>query len=117
MPRTYQRVVRPGAGRGRVSAMVKRTTRPASPAVPAQPDPAPGSAMTEATPAPVVAEPTEAAQAMPVTGTPAASAAAAPATAAGAWPEVSTATAGPRCPWCSAPLASLELETCPSCGA
>jgi hypothetical protein len=73
--------------------------------------------MTEATPAPVVAEPTDAAQPMPVTGTPAASAAAAPATVAGAWPEVSTATAGPRCPWCSAPLASLELEMCPSCGA
>jgi hypothetical protein len=24
---------------------------------------------------------------------------------------------GPHCPWCSAPLASLDLETCPSCGA
>jgi hypothetical protein len=74
--------------------------------------------MTEATPAPVVAEPTEAAEPAPVTGTQSPGASAAPAaTAPGAWPDVSIATAGPRCPWCSAPLASLELETCPSCGA
>jgi len=76
--------------------------------------------MTEATPAPeptTAPEPTEVDQPVSAVGAPAAGAAAAPAAAAGAWPDVSTATAGPRCPWCSAPLASLELETCPSCGA
>jgi len=62
--------------------------------------------MTEATPAPIVTEPAAAAEPVP-----------APATTAGNWPDVSTAAAGPRCPWCSAPLASLDLETCPSCGA
>jgi hypothetical protein len=37
--------------------------------------------------------------------------------AAGAWPDVSTAPAGPHCPWCSASLASADLTTCPNCGA
>jgi hypothetical protein len=72
--------------------------------------------MTEATPAPV-AEPAEVVQQVSAAAAPAASAGAAPVTAAGAWPDISTAMTGPRCPWCSAPLASLELETCPSCGA
>jgi hypothetical protein len=74
--------------------------------------------MTEATPAPAVAAPAEAAEPVPAPApSAAATASSAPATTAGAWPDVSTATSGPRCPWCSAPLASLELETCPSCGA
>ena len=37
--------------------------------------------------------------------------------APGAWPDVSNEPAGPHCPWCSAPLASADLTTCPSCGA
>jgi hypothetical protein len=44
-------------------------------------------------------------------------AAAPPATAAVGWPDPNPVTTGPHCPWCSAPLASLDLETCPSCGA
>jgi len=43
--------------------------------------------------------------------------AAAPAVTPGAWPVTTDPEAGPRCPWCSAPLASNDLATCPSCGA
>ncbi len=69
--------------------------------------------MTDAAPAPVAPtpEPAPAPEAAPAVQ------AASPATAAGGWPDVSNTPAGPHCPWCSAPLASLELETCPSCGA
>ena len=73
--------------------------------------------MTEVTPAPVLAEPVGTAETGAPAETPAAGIDPAPAAAADAWPDVSTATAGPRCPWCSAPLASLDLATCPSCGA
>ena len=98
--------------------MAKRTARPATPSVSAQPDAAPGSAMTDPTPAPVAVE-----AVLPPDIEPAAVAAAAapdtaaPAVAPGAWPVTTDPEAGPRCPWCSAPLASSDLATCPSCGA
>jgi hypothetical protein len=87
--------------------MAKRTTRPAAASRTAQPEAAPGSAMTEpspaaATPAPDPGQETAAAATVPTPG---------------AWPDVSNEPPAPHCPWCSAPLASTDLTTCPSCGA
>jgi hypothetical protein len=103
--------------------MVKRSTRPARPSA-AQPEPAPGSAMTEAAPAPAapVADPEPAlepaAAAVAATAEPAATADSPAAGAtAGAWPDVSSPPLGPHCPWCSTPLPSADLATCPNCGA
>ena len=101
--------------------MAKRTTPTPGPADAAQPEPAPGSAMTEpasapaASPADVTAPVPAEAVAAPAGG--ASSAEPGTDTTAGAWPDVSSAPTGPRCPWCSAALPSDDLVTCPSCGA
>jgi hypothetical protein len=70
--------------------------------------------MTDPSPAP--AAPTEPIG-TPTAPTAPAAPAAAPVVAAGSWPDTSIPAAGPHCPWCSAPLASNDLATCPSCGA
>jgi hypothetical protein len=100
--------------------MAKRTVRPATSSVSAQPDSAPGSAMTEPTPPPAPTAAAAQPAIEPDVAVPAQTAPAATATTAvapGAWPDSAGPEAGPRCPWCSAPLASTDLATCPSCGA
>ncbi len=121
--------------------MAKRTRDTQEPAGSAQPEPAPGGAMTEPTAgaAGTASEPveldsptTEAAAEAPLTVTsPDATAPAqaaegsleelsaetVSAAAAAAWPDVSNVPAEPRCPWCSAVLPGEDLVTCPSCGA
>jgi len=84
--------------------MVKRSQRAVPTSNSAQPEPAPGAAMVEpaAVPPPVSA--------------PAGASAPPDATVAG-WSDAPTPPAAPRCPWCSAVLASTDLATCPSCGA
>ncbi len=67
----------------------------ASPADPG-PQPAPAAGLAES--APEAAPPT-------------------PVPAVAGWPEVASPPGGPRCPWCSAPLAEPDAATCPSCGA
>jgi hypothetical protein len=73
--------------------------------------------MTEPTPSPsaraAATQPdTESDAAVPARAAPVATA-----VTPGAWPESSGPEVGPHCPWCSAPLASNDLATCPSCGA
>src|SRR5664279_4724887 len=92
--------------------MVKRNPRAVPASGSAQPDPAPASAMVEPAPAPAVAEPGSAGP----EADPSAGSATAP-VQAGAWPDTSSAPSGPRCPWCSAPLPSVDLATCPACAA
>ena len=78
--------------------MAKRTPRTLPSAASPGPDPSPGAVGS--------------------VGAPGGDAVAAPARVpAGAWPDVSSAPAGPHCPWCSAPLPSSDLEACPACGA
>lgn len=110
--------------------MAKRTTRPAQPSGAAQPEPAPGSAMTEpmakpAAPPPAAATGSGPAPAVdstapavdPAAPVPGAASAESSASTPGAWPDVSNQPSGPHCPWCSAALTSDDLTTCPSCGA
>lgn len=105
--------------------MAKRTTRPGGASGAAQPEPPPGSAMTEPSPAPAAPAPDPAPDIAPAAGAPppsgiasaAVAEAGSPAPTPGAWPDVSNEPSAPHCPWCSAPLASSELTTCPSCGA
>jgi hypothetical protein len=103
--------------------MAKRITRPAQPSGTAQPQPAPGSALTEpAAPAaaPLGADPGSAVAPAPEAPASSASTIASggsPAPTPGAWPDVSNEANGPHCPWCSAALPSDDLTTCPSCGA
>jgi hypothetical protein len=98
--------------------MAKRTARPATPTTSAQPDPAPGSAMTEPTPPPAAPEtPAQPDTELVAAASAVPDSAAAPAITPGAWPDASGPEVGPHCPWCSAPLASNDLETCPACGA
>lgn len=92
--------------------MVKRNPRAVPASGSAQPDPVPASAMVEPAPAPAVAEPGSAGP----EADPSAGSATAP-VQAGAWPDTASAPAGPRCPWCSAPLPSADLVTCPVCAA
>jgi hypothetical protein len=61
-----------------------------------------------AVPPPVQLTPAEAAPA---------AAPAPPDAAAAGWSGAPTPPTAPRCPWCSAVLASIDLATCPSCGA
>jgi hypothetical protein len=91
--------------------MAKRTPGAVSPSGAAQPEPVPVAAMVEPAAGPPAAEPAPALDPAPAIEAPGAT------VVPGAWPDVSTAPAGPHCPWCSAPLASTDLATCPSCGA
>jgi hypothetical protein len=92
--------------------MVKRNPRTVPGSGTAQPEPAPAAAMVEPAAFPPVAEPAPAV----AERAPLAEPAAAP-VQAGAWPDASSAPSGPRCPWCSAPLPSVDLATCPACAA
>jgi hypothetical protein len=101
--------------------MAKRTTRPAAPSGAAQPQPAPGSALTEPSPAVATPAPDPGPDLGPAAAAPSSSGVAAGSGSTGptpgAWPGVSNEPSEPHCPWCSAPLASTDLTTCPSCGA
>jgi hypothetical protein len=101
--------------------MAKRTTRPAGASGAVQPESAPGSAMTEPSPAPATPAPDPGPDLEPAAAAPSPSGVdAGPGSSAptpGAWPDISNEPAEPHCPWCSAPLASTDLTTCPSCGA
>jgi hypothetical protein len=100
--------------------MAKRTTRPAASGT-AQPEATPGSAMTEPSPAAATPAPDPGPDLVPAAAAPSSAGADAgsgsTAPTPGAWPDVSNEPPAPHCPWCSAPLASTDLTTCPSCGA
>jgi hypothetical protein len=97
--------------------MAKRTAPPSGSAGSAQPDPAPGAAMTEPMSLPVEGASAPLAEGDPGAAATDAAQAGEPTSPGAGWPDVSNMPTEPRCPWCSAVLSSSDLATCPSCGA